>query len=339
MNTTLPNMLARALRGFFSEYLPGARGVSHHTVRSYRDALVLLLRFLAERKGRSVIDLDFDDIDPESVLAFLEHLESIRGNCIATRNARLAALHAFARYIAGQHPDLLEPCQRLLAVPFKRGHQRPVEYLELQEIQAMLEATDRRTPHGRRDHALLLLLFNTGARVQELLDIRPRDLQLDRPLLLRLHGKGRKERLCPLWPQTAEVLGQLLDQTGLDPVSSDRLFRNRRGEPLSRFGVAYLLRKYARVAQTTVPSLSRKRVHPHALRHSTAVHLLQAGVDLVSISHWLGHASVETTNRYAAVDLDTKRKAIAKLGTFGDGDPAPAAWQSDASVLEWLEAL
>ena len=339
MKTTLPNTLGRTLRGFFNEYLPGVRGVSPHTVRSYRDALVLLLRFLAERKGRSVVDLDFEDIAPESVLAFLDYLESNRENCIATRNARLAAVHAYARYVAGQHPDALETCQRLLAVPFKRGHQRPVEYLEMEEIQAMLAATDRRTPHGRRDHALILLLFNTGARVQELLDIRPRDLQLERPCLVRLHGKGRKERLCPLWPQTAEVLGALLDQTGLDTISSDRLFRNRRGEPLSRFGVAYLLRKYARAAQTAVPSLSRKRVHPHAMRHSTAVHLLHAGVDLVSISHWLGHASVETTNRYSAVDLDAKRSAIAKLGTFGDGDPVPAAWQADTSVLEWLEAL
>ena len=339
MKAALPNMLARTLRGFLAVYLPGVRGASPHTVRSYRDALVLVLRFLADQKGRSVIDLDFKDFDPASVLAFLAHLESRRENCTSTRNARLAAIHSFARYVASQHPDALEQCQRLLAIPFKRGYQRAVEYLEVEEIQAMLEATDRRTPDGRRDHALLLLLFNTGARVQELLDIRPQDLQLKRPCLVRLLGKGRKERLCPLWPQTAEILGALLDQTGLDPASSHRLFRNRRGEPLSRFGVAYLLRKYAKLAQTVVPSLSRKRVHPHALRHSTAVHLLNAGVDLVSISHWLGHASVETTNRYAAVDLDAKRKAIAKIGPLGDGDPVPAAWKTNASVLEWLEAL
>lgn len=270
MKATLPNMLAKTLRGFFTEHLPSICGVSPHTVRSYRDALVLLLRFLADRKGRSVIDLDFQDFDQESVLAFLEYLQTTRGNSTPTRNARLAALHAFARYVAGQHPDLLEACQRLLAVPFKRGHHRPVEYLEAEELRAMLESTDRRTAEGRRDHALLLTLFNTGARVQELLDIRSRDLQLEPPLLVRLHGKGRKERLCPLWPQTAEELRGLLDETGLDLLSAERLFRNQRGQPLTRFGVRYLIRKYATVAQTTVPSLSRKRVHPHTLRHYVA---------------------------------------------------------------------
>ena len=231
------------------------------------------------------------------------------------------------------------PHQRLLAVPFKRSQLRAVEYLEAHEVQAMLEATDRRTTHGRRDHALLLTLFNTGARVQALLDIRPPDLQLDRPCLVRPYGKGRKERLCPLWPQTAEVLKALIEETGLEPLSSQRLFRNRRGQPLTRFGVRYLVGKYAQLAQCAVPSLARKRVHPHTLRHSTAVHLLQAGVDLVSISHWLGHASVETTNRYAVVDLETKRAAIDRAGPVGDVNPVPAAWRSDASILGWLEAL
>jgi site-specific recombinase XerD len=339
MKTDLPNTLARALRGFFAEYLPGVRGASPHTARSYLDALALLLRFLANRKARPVVDLDLEDIEPDSVLAFLEHLEKDRGNCTATRNARLAAVHAFARYVAAWHPESIETCQRLLAVPFKRSHHRPVEYLETAEVRAMLNATDRRTPRGRRDHALLLTLFNTGARVQELLDIQPRNLQLERPFLVRLQGKGRKERLCPLWPQTAEVLRALLDETGLEPGSSRPLFRNRRGEPLSGFGVRYLVHKYAQLAQAAAPSLARKRVHPHTLRHSTAVHLLQAGVDLVSISHWLGHASVETTNRYAVVDLETKRAAITRAGPIEDDNPVPATWRSDASILEWLEAL
>ena len=182
-------------------------------------------------------------------------------------------------------------------------------------------------------------MFNTGARVQELLDLRPRDLQLVRPLQVRLFGKGRKERICPLWPQTAEVLMALLAETGLDGASAEPLFRNRRGEPLTRFGLRYLLRKYAALAHTAAPSLARKRVHPHAMRHSSAVHLLQSGVDLVSISHWLGHASVETTTRYAVVDLETKRAALAKASPLGDDDPTPGTWRSDASILTWLEAL
>ena len=339
MKTAFPNTLARALRGFFAEHLPGVRGLSTHTITSYRDALVLLLRFLADRQGRSVVELDLEDLTPDNVLPFLQHLEEARGNCVATRNTRLAAIHAFARYVATLDPESIETCQRLLAVPFKRSRLRAVEYLEAREVQAMLEATDRRTTHGRRDHVLLLTLFNTGARVQELLDIRPQDLQLEGPRLVRLYGKGRKERFCPLWPQTAEVLKALIEETGLEPLSPQRLFRNRRGQPLTRFGVRYLVRKYARLAQSAVPSLARKQVHPHTMRHSTAVHLLQAGVDLVSISHWLGHASVETTNRYAVVDLETKRAAIDRAGPVGDGNPNPAAWRSDASVLEWLEAL
>lgn len=339
MRAPLPNKLARALRGFFAEYLPRVRGSSPHTVRSYRDALALLLRYLASLKGRPVVELDLDDLDVNGLLAFLDHLEKDRGNCVSSRNARLAAVHAFARYVAMEHPEQLEACQRLLAVPFKRARSRTVEYLEAEEIRAMLDATDRGTADGRRDHVLLLTLFNTGARVQELLDLRPRDLQLVRPFQARLQGKGGKERLCPLWPHTAEVLSKLVADAGLDRLSPHRLFRNRRGEPLTRFGVRYLLRKYARLAQAAVPSLAHKRVHPHILRHSTAVHLLQAGVDLVSISHWLGHASVETTNRYAAIDLETKRAAIAKAGPIGDACPVPAAWRSNASILDWLEAL
>lgn len=334
-----PNSLARALRRFFADHMPLARGLSPHTVRSYRDAFVLLLRFLATRRGWDVVELDLGDLDPDGVIAFLEDLETSRRNSATTRNARLAAVHAFARFVAAQHPEHLEACQRLLAVPFKRARLRVVEYLEAGEIRAILDATDRTTAEGRRDHALLLVMFNTGARVQEVLDLRPRDLQLVRPIQARLFGKGRKERLCPLWPRTADVLRALLTETGLDAASPEPLFRNRRGEPLTRFGVRYLLRKYATRAQTTVAGLARKRVHPHTMRHSAAVHLLQSGVDLVSISHWLGHASVETTNRYAVVDLETKRAALAKAGPVGDDDPALAVWRSDASILAWLEAL
>lgn len=319
--------------------MPRARGLSPHTVLSYRDAFALLLRFLAARKGNDVVALDLSDLEPDGIIGFLEHLEISRANSVSTRNARLAAIHAFARFVAAQHPEHLETCQRLLAVPFKRARTRVVDYLEEDEIAAMLGATDRTTAAGRRDYALLLAMFNTGARVQEILDIRPRDLQLVRPLQVRVCGKGRKERTCPLFPRTAEVLRVLLVETGLDADSSEPLFRNRRGQPLTRFGVRYLLRKYAALAESTAPSLAGKRVHPHTMRHSSAVHLLQSGVDMISISHWLGHASVETTNRYAVVDLESKRAALAKAGPIGEDDPALGTWRSDASILAWLEAL
>jgi len=226
-----------------------------------------------------------------------------------------------------------------LAVPIKRGPARAVDYLEGDEIGAMLEAVSPRRPDRVRDRALLLTLFNTGARVQELLDIRPSDLQLGRPNFVRLRGKGRKERLCPLWPETVNALRALL---GTPTSTADALpvFRNHRGEPMTRFGVRYLLRRYAQRARTAAPTLAAKRVHPHTARHSAAVHLLRAGVDLVTISHWLGHASVETTNRYAAIDLETKRKALERAGPVtGASESTVTAWRTDASVLEWLQAL
>jgi site-specific recombinase XerD len=301
--------------------------------------MALFLRFLAGYKDRPVVELDLADFEPHAVIAFLDHLENDRGNCTATRNARLAALHAFARYVAAYNPEHLATAQRLLAVPFKRTSVRAVEYLEGEEFQAMLAVVDPRTREGRRDYALLLTFLNTGARVQELLDLRPVDLQLERPLQARLLGKGRKERFCPLWPRTADAVRRLMAEFGLTAASTEPLLRNRRGEPLTRFGVRYILRTYARRAQAAAPTLAAKHVHPHTMRHTAAVHLLQAGVDLVSISHWLGHASIETTNRYAVVDLEMKRDALAKAGPIGEEAVSPAPWRTHTSVLEWLEAL
>lgn len=327
--------LARLLREFFADHLPRVRGVSPNTMHSYRDALALLLRFLAVRHNRPVIHLDFIDLGPDDILAFLDHLELVRGNAPITRNARLAAVHAFARYAAAGDPEYLERCQRLLAIPFKRAPKRTVEYLEVDEIAAILAAPDRSARDGRRDFALLLTMFNTGARVQEIVDARIEDLQLVRPQQILLHGKGRKERVCPLWPQTVEVLSELVEEGG----GRKHLFCNQRGQALTRFGVRYLLTKYVEHAKSTAPSLRAKRVHPHTMRHTTAVHLLQAGVDLVTISHWLSHASVETTNRYAAVNMEMKRVALAKAGPVTQLDASMANWRHNKSILDWLETL
>jgi integrase/recombinase XerD len=338
MNTALPNVLARTLRGFFTEHLPQLRGLSPHTIHSYRDSLSLLLRFVAAHRGCPVAVLDVADLGPEEVIAFLQHLEDMRGNTPATRNIRLAAVHAFFRYLTLQHPDCLEQAQRVLNIPFKRARPRTVEYLEYAEIAAVLAAIDRNVADGERDYTLLTTLFNTGARVQELLDLRPIDLQLVKPFQVRLIGKGRKERLCPLWAQTAALLQTYCQRRGLGPDAAAPLFVNHRGDTLTRFGVRYILAKYFERAKATTPSLARKRLHPHTVRHSTAVHLLKAGVDLATISHWLGHACVTTTNRYATVDLDTKRQAIESAAAL-ENPPTPTHWRTDASILEWLEAL
>lgn len=338
MKAQLPNALARALRDFFTDHLPRLRGTSPHTVQSYRDTFTLLLRFLSSHQGREVAVLDLENIGAQDVIAFLQYLEDTRKNTPATRNVRLAAIHSFFRYLAGRHPERLEQCQRILGIPFKRARTRSVEYLEYAEIQAVLDAADRSTPDGRRDYALLVTMFNTGARVQEVIDLRPCDLQLIKPFQVRLFGKGRKERQCPLWPQTAAVLKDFFSERRLDPHSREPLFRNHRGERLTRFGVRYLLAKYCHRARVSAPTLVNKRLHPHSMRHSTAVHLLQAGVDMTTISHWLGHASVNTTNRYATVDLQMKRDAISKARPFTDHTPA-ATWRTDNTILEWLDAL
>lgn len=337
MTGSQPNALARTLRQFFTDHLPHVRGVSRHTIESYRYALILLLRFLAAARAQSVATLDLADIDAEEVLAFLDDLESTRHNTVATRNVRLAALHAFFRYAAASEPEQLARSQRILHVPFKRADHRTIDYLEYAELQAVLEAVDRTTEGGRRDYALLATMFNTGARVQEILDLRPCDLQLEKPFQVRLFGKGRKERVCPLWPQTAALLQALCAERQVDRRAAVPLFVNQRGQPLGRFGVGYLLDKYLQRAQATVPTLRGKRLHPHSMRHSTAVHLLKSGVDLSTISQWLGHASLNTTNKYATIDLDLKRQALARAES--PATEALAGWRQDATILEWLETL
>jgi site-specific recombinase XerD len=225
-------------------------------------------------------------------------------------------------------------------VPFKRARSRPVDYLEFDEIQAVLTAIDRTTADGRRDYALLATMFNTGARVQEIITVRVLDVRLQTPPHVRLFGKGRKERVCPLWPQTGEILRALLAERGESPLPEDPLFRNHRGSRLTRFGIRYILRKHCARAQEARPALAGKRLHPHSMRHSTAVHLLRAGVDIFTISQWLGHASVTTTNRYATTDLEMKRKAIEQTQAIDyKTDDAAALWRADASVVAWLEAL
>jgi len=337
MKPISPNRLASCLRHYFTDHLPRLRGMSPHTIRSYRDSLVLLLRFVASNRKLQVCDLDLDDIEPNRVLTFLAHLERDRHNCVTTRNVRLAAIHAFFRYVAAHHPDQIESAQRLLGVPFKRASQRVIEYLERSEIEAVLARIDRSVVNGRRDYALLATMFNTGARVQEVVDLRARDLQLSRPYQLRLFGKGRKERYCPLWPQTAQVLRAFCEEQGLDLRSEARVFLNHRRTPLTRFGVRYILAKHVDRARSGVTTLARKRLHPHSMRHSAAVALLKSGVDLSTISQWLGHASPSTTNRYATIDLDMKRDAIARV------KPLPgsrkASWRKSQTVLEWLESL
>ena len=339
MTSPYPNALAQALQAFFTDYLLRLRGLSPHTLNSYRDALVLLLRFLAASKGIEPSRLDLDDCRPEDVVDFLAHLESTRHNKTSTRNVRLAAIHAFFRHVAALFPDRLEQAQRMLSIPLKRAKTQPVDYLEYAEICAVLDGVDRTTADGRRDYAILATMFNTGARVQEIIDLRVSDCQLIKPFQVRLSGKGRKVRICPLWPQTAELLRDLCAERELPRHANTPLFLNHRGEPLTRFGIRYILARQCERARSVCPALAHKRLHPHSMRHSTAVYLLKSGVDLVTVSQWLGHASINTTNRYATIDMEMKRDAIAKAEPPFEHPQMPGSWRTDSSILAWLESL
>jgi site-specific recombinase XerD len=343
MRPAAPTDLGLELVRFFEEFLPGQRGLSPNTVRSYRDALVLWLKFTAADAGRAVERLQIRDLTAERVIAFLNHLAAARGNGIATRNARLGAIHVFARFLAGRRPEVLGTLQQVIALPYKRGaREAPISYLERGEIEAMLQSIDRSTVLGRRDYALFALMFNTGARVQEALDLRRRDVRLEAPPQVRLHGKGNKVRLCPIWPVTAKLLDahihELQSSEG-DPADA-LLFTNARGRPLTRFGVRYLLRRYVEAAAEQAPGMRDKSIHPHSLRHSTAIALLKSGVDFATISQWLGHAGLNTTMRYARADIDLKRQAIAQVFPDALAPPRGGRFQPDGrDLVGWLRRM
>lgn len=343
MSRTTPTALGRNLVTFFEDFLPVQRGLSPHTIRSYRDALLLLLRFTARELHCTVDRLDVPDLTVERITRFLAELESERHNSIATRNARLGAIHVFARYLSGHCPEQLGNLQRIIGIPFKRGAvEAPVEYLERFELDALLKSIDRSTELGRRDYALFAFMFNTGARVQETLNVRVADVRLEAPPQVRLFGKGRKTRTCPLWPATARLLRDLIAErlSYVDESNSPLVFINARGAPLSRYGVRYLLRRYVQKASEIAPSLKSKKLHPHSIRHSTAVALLKSGVDFATISHWLGHAGLNTTMRYARADLDLKRQALAQV--FPDAVAPPPGGRlllGSSDLAGWLRKL
>ncbi len=339
MKPKRPNMLASLLQNFFGNHLPILRGMSPHTIQSYRDSLVLLLRFLALYKKCPVSSLDLKDLGHHEIKAFLTYLEIDRKNSASTRNIRLSAIHSFFRFVAAQHPDQLEHAQRILGIPFKKTGSRVIDYLEYEEIQDILSSIDPNTPKGRRDYVLLATMFNTGARVQEILNLKACDLQLTKPFQLQLMGKGRKQRCCPIWPQTAQLLRRLCMELNIDLTSEVRIFQNCRGTPLSRFGVRYILNECLKHAQTSADTLCSKRLHPHSIRHSTAVALLKSGVDLTTISQWLGHSDLKTTNRYATIDLEMKRKAIESIQPVKSQKTSTQPWRHDNTIIGWLESL
>jgi len=338
-----PTELGRAVVRFFQEYLPTLRGMSRHTIQSYRDSMVLFLGFAAADCKRPIESLELNDITADRVGHFLAFLEAARGNSITTRNARLAAMHTFARFLVPDHPERLAALQQVLGIPFKRGAQAaPIEYLEKTEIEALLASIDRKTPPGRRDYAMFSLMFNTGARVQEIVALRVRDIRLEPPCQVRFVGKGNKVRICPIWPRVAQLLKDLTKtlQDSVEDPADRHVFLNNRGLPMTRFGVRYLLQQHVTTAAHAAPTLAGKRIHPHSLRHTTAIHLLKAGVDFATISQWLGHASLNTTMRYARADLDLKRQALAQVFPEVLAPPKGGAYVFHGDdITSWLRRL
>lgn len=328
--------LSQWLHDFFHGWLVEQRNVSQHTIWAYRDSWRLFLRFASVRVGKAVAALTLGDLTANEVLAFLQHLEQDRRVTIATRNCRLAALRSFFLYVADREPLAAAQCAVVLRIPTKRSPKRTICYLESEEVTAILNQPDRTTLLGQRDYALLALLYNTGARIQEVLNLCPNAIRLESPAHVRLLGKGRKERICPLWPETATLVAALLRR---DPRQPDEpIFVNRYGDPLGASGVRYRLRQYIKAATKQTPSLATKRISPHTFRHTTAVHLIASGVDITVIRSWLGHAHLDTTGHYAQANLDTKREALDRITTTSR-PTKPPRWKRDVELLSWLDSL
>jgi site-specific recombinase XerD len=324
------------LHAFFHDWLVQQRNTSHHTVLSYRDSWRLFLRFVAARKAKSVARLSLTDLGAAEVLAFLQHIEQERRASIGTRNCRLAALHSFFSFVADREPLASAQCAEVLRIPTKKAPQHALCYLDEDEVTAILAEPDRSKREGQRDHVLWAVLYNTGARIQEALNLTPRSLRLESPFQVRLFGKGRKERICPLWPETVELLKALLRR---QPREDDEpIFVNRYGHPLGAAGVRFKLKRYVAAATKKVPSLTSKRVSPHTWRHTTAVSLVTQGVDVTVIRDWLGHASLDTTNLYAQANVETKRKALEKVDA-SSRPGKPPRWKRNVELLAWLDSL
>jgi site-specific recombinase XerD len=330
--------LGPLIHSFFLDHLVTVKGLRPASVRSYRDTIRMLLCFVATDKGSRITKLDVADLSFDRVLGFLRYLEHERGNHIRTRNQRLAALHTLFEYIASREPEMLGVCQRVAAIPMKRAAPAATHFLERDEVERLFRHLPRVGLLALRDRALLLFLYNTGARVQEVAELRVGQLDLADTAVVRLHGKGDKWRTCPLWHQTATLLAELLDSSKTPPETDTPVFRSAVGEKLTRFGIYKIVRRHAGKFDD---ARTERRVSPHTFRHTAAVHLLEAGVEVNVIRCWLGHADLSTTNRYAEINTKAKLQALRNTEPPGasEGPRSRPVWKSDEALLGWLSSL
>ena len=325
------------VRRYLLEHIVGDRNLSKNTQKSYRDTLALLLPFVAKDLHKQIDQLLVEHLTVEIVRTFLQHLEEVRNCCVATRNQRLAAVHALACFIGGHSPEHVAWCGEIRSVPFKKTAKPHITYLEKPEVDALLATAKGVTLQARRDYALLLFLYNSGARASEAAHLTVGNLEVrsaagsEQPIV-KIFGKGSKTRYCPLWPATAQAIGTIT----ADRKPDERVFLNRLNQPLTRSGVYDLVGRYSKRAATKQASIADKKVSPHVIRHTTACHLLKAGVDINTIRAWLGHVSLDTTNVYAEIDLDMKSKALAKCEINGS---KTKPWREDVGLMAFLNSL
>jgi site-specific recombinase XerD len=331
------NLISKHIENFFTDHLITHRGVSQNTIKAYRDVLKLFLLFIAEKNNKNIVKVNINDFTIEIVLDFLKSIEKKRQNSTSTRNHRLAVLRTFFTYLGTQEPKYLLICQKVALIPFKRSARPMMHYLEVDEMDAILKSVDIDKRNGLRDFTLLSLLYNTGARVQEICDLKVSNLRLESPPLLTITGKGNKTRQVPIWESTQKILIDYLRLSKLDS-SKDFLFTNRGGDKLSRYGIRYILAKYVQKAEVINPKIKDKNIGPHTIRHTTAMHLLQSGVDLNVIKSWLGHVDVSTTHGYVEIDLEMKRKALEKCSPVQDSGLSKFLKKNE-DVISWLESL
>lgn len=340
MNTSFE--LGVLVRSFFEDYLKVQKGLRPTTIQSYRDVLRLFLVFIAKESGRRMTKLSLQDLTFEGVLQFLTKLEQARHNSIRTRNHRLAVLHVFFEYLASREPKMLAVCQRVAAIPTKRTPPPETQFLEREQIASLIKGISSQGRHTLRDRVLLLFLHNTGARVQEVADLRVRNLDLEPPTRVHLHGKGDKWRVCPLWEETTRQLKLLLEQQKGSLQPENPVFLSRPGRPLTRFGIYKIVRRYAHRLEPDGKGPVSKHISPHTFRHSAAMHLLESGVEVNVIRGWLGHVSLETTNRYAEISIRAKEAALRACEPpieTSAGFPTKKVWKDDQALLDWLNSL
>jgi integrase/recombinase XerD len=333
-----PPTLGQIIYSFFEDHLKAQKGVRPLTVKSYRDTFRLFLQFVATDVRRPISRLALEDLTFERVLSFLQHLEENRHNHIRTRNQRLAALRTFFEYLVARMPETLSVAERVAAIPTKRAPPAETFFLERDEVATLFAQLPRQRWGAARDRALLLFLYNTGARVQEVAELRVANLELTAQPRVRLHGKGDKWRTCPLWAETAQQLRSLLAIATKTSLPAEPVFKSRSGAALTRFGIYKVVRRHTEHLATP----GRRRVSPHVVRHTTAMHLIEAGVEVNVIRGWLGHVSLDTTNRYAEINIRTKEAALRACEpptAISEGYPLKPVWRSDESLLGWLDSL